>query len=263
MNRKVSLNLKGDVGIITGAASGIGKEMALKLGRDGANIVLADIDYDGMCNVKENIEPYSNVLAIKTDVTKVKDIKYLVEKTINKFNKIDFLISNAGIVGPYDFENTSADDWDKVFDINVKGMFLCAKYVLPIMKKQEEGKIIFTGSTNANKPGGYVVAYRSSKAAVVMLAKSLALYAAPYNINVNAICPGVVLTEIQKNMIKEVIENKEITFEDYIEERAERVPMGRFTETKDVAELAEFLVSDSAQFITGQQIYVNGGEWSI
>ena len=260
--RNMKLNLSGQVGIITGAASGIGKEIALRLAKDGASIILADINYDGLTEVLEHIKKEGeNHIAVKTDVSIDKDVKNLISEGIKKFGKIDFLFSNAGIVGPYDFDDTSAGDWDKVFDINVKGMFLCSKYVIPYMKDRKYGRIIYTASTNADKPGGYVIAYRASKAAVVMLARSLALYAAPYNITINAVCPGVVLTQIEQNMIKEMIKDKNIKFEEYIENRAKRIPMGRFTKEKDIADIAEFLVSDNASFITGQSIFVNGGEW--
>lgn len=254
-------DLSGQVGIVTGSASGIGREMALTLAKRGATLVLADINYKGIKEVESSISEYGRALAIETDVSSDQDVKSMVEKCLLEFGRVDFLCSNAGIVGPYNFEDTTAEAWDRVFEINTKGMFLCAKYVLPSMIEQKYGRIVFTGSTNAEKPGGYVIAYRASKAAVVMLARSLALYAAPHNITVNAVCPGVVLTPIERQMIKGVIKERGITFEEYVENRAKRVPMGRFTTEADIANAVEFLVSEKASFITGQAIFVNGGEW--
>lgn len=261
MSNKMKLDLNGKVGIVTGSASGIGREIALRLSLDGARVVLADVNTEGINEVSDLINEYGESVAVKTDVTSEKDVKNMLDICIEKYYKIDFIFSNAGIVGPYSFDDTTVEDWDSVFAVNVRGMFLCAKYVLPYMKERKQGRVVFTASTNAEKPGGYVIAYRASKAAVAMMAKSLALYAAPYNITVNSISPGVVLTPIEKKIIKEVIDKKGISFDEYVESRAKRIPMGRFTDVKDIADVAEFLLSDNASFITGQQIFVNGGEW--
>lgn len=262
MENRMILDLKGKAGIITGAGAGMGKEIALRFSADGAAVILADRDYVAACKVQETIcNKGGNAVAIKADVSIEDEVREVAATCIDNFSKIDFLISNAGVVGPYNFENTSVEDWDRVFSVNTKGGFLCSKYVLPHMKKQKSGRIIFNASTNGGKPGGYVIAYRASKAAVIMLARSLALHVASYGITVNAICPGVTMTPLQRKLTENLLEEKSTTFEEYVEERVKRIPMGRFTEANDIADMTEFLISDNAAFITGQAIYVNGGEW--
>jgi len=263
MKNKFTLDLKKQAGIITGAAAGMGKAIAERLAEDGASLVLADINEDALGKIHNDFSASSdNIIFQKADVTKEDDVSKMIESCIDSYSKIDFIVSNAGIVGPYDFEETSGSDWDNVFAVNTKAGFLCAKYALPYMKKQKKGRIIFNSSTNGGKPGGYVIAYRSSKAALIMLARSLALNAAPYGITVNTVCPGVTMTPMQRKLTESLISGKGQTFEEYVAQREKRVPMGRFTDVHDIADMVEFLISDNAQFVTGQALYVNGGEWS-
>jgi NAD(P)-dependent dehydrogenase (short-subunit alcohol dehydrogenase family) len=262
MDNRIRLDLHGKAGIVTGGGAGIGREIVTRLSSDGASIIIADSDIEAARNLQEEIrEKGNNALAVKTDVCMDSDVREMVETCNNTFSRIDFIVSNAGIVGPYNFEETTAQDWDSVFAVNTRGGFLCAKYVLPHMKKQKSGRIIFNASTNGGKPGGYVIAYRASKAALIMLARSLALHAAEYGITVNAVCPGVTMTPMQRKLTESLLAQKEVTFEEYVTQREKRIPMARFTDVGDIADIAEFLVSDNAGFITGQAIYVNGGEW--
>ena len=249
-------------GIITGAGAGMGKDIALRLADDGASVILADVNAEYAIEVQKIIlSRGGKVCAVKADVSVETDVKEMVDACVAHYTKIDFLVSNAGTVGPYEFEDTTAEDWDGVFAVNARGGFLCAKYVLPHMKRRKSGRIVFNGSTNGGKPGSYVIAYRASKAALIMLACSLALHAAPYGITVTAVCPGVTMTPMQRSLTEDLLKEKGISFEEYVQERRKRVPMGRFTEVHDVTDTVEFLISENAAFITGQAIYVNGGEW--
>jgi NAD(P)-dependent dehydrogenase (short-subunit alcohol dehydrogenase family) len=262
MTCRMCVDLTGRAGIITGAAAGMGREIAVRLGSDGASLILADRDFGEAVALQDEINGNGgHALALKTDVSDEKNVQAMVEHCMSSYSKIDFLVSNAGVVGPYTFDETSSEEWDNVFAINTKGGFLCAKYALPHMQRQKSGRILFTASTNGGKPGGYVIAYRASKAALIMFARSLALYAAPYGITVNAICPVVTMTPMQRTLTEDLLEPAGMIFEGYVEERKKRVPMGRFTSVKDIADVTEFLISDNASFITGQAIYVNGGEW--
>jgi NAD(P)-dependent dehydrogenase (short-subunit alcohol dehydrogenase family) len=262
MSNRIRLDLNGKAGIVTGGGAGIGKEIVARLSSDGASLIVADCEINAARAVQNEIRKKGkNALAVKADVRFDGDVREMVDACIQNFSRIDFVVSNAGTVGPYHFEETSAQDWDNVFAVNAKGGFLCAKYALPHMKKQKSGRIIFNASTNGGKPGGYVIAYRASKAALIMLARSLALLAAEYGITVNAVCPGVTMTPMQRKLTESLLEQKGITFEEYVKEREKRVPMGRFTDVGDIADITEFLISDNAGFITGQAIYVNGGEW--
>jgi NAD(P)-dependent dehydrogenase (short-subunit alcohol dehydrogenase family) len=262
MKGRLTLDLGGRVGIVTGAGSGMGREVALRLSADGARIVLADIEHERVCETRDEIAARSGeAVAVKADVGREKDVRDVIDACMDGYGQIDFLVSNAGIVGPYDFEKTSVEEWDRVFAVNTRGGFLCAKHALHHMKMRKTGRVLFTASTNGAKPGGYVIAYRASKAALIMLARSLALHAAAFGVTVNAICPGVTATPMQRQLMETVLESEGISFDAYVAERKKRVPMGRFTEMRDIADAVEFLVSDGAGFITGQAIFVNGGEW--
>jgi len=261
-SHRSTLDLGGKAGIITGAGSGMGREIALRLSSDGACVVVADIEYEAVCALRDEIrDAGGEAHPVQADVSNEADVKAMSQACIDTCGGIDFLVSNAGIVGPYDFDKTTAEDWDRVFGVNARGGFLCARHVLPHMKKNRSGRIIFNASTNGAKPGKHVIAYRSSKAALIMLARSLAMQAAPYGITVNAICPGVTATPMQRNLVEGLQASEGISYEEYTEEREKRIPMGRFTEVSDIADIAEFLLSDNADFITGQAIFVNGGEW--
>jgi NAD(P)-dependent dehydrogenase (short-subunit alcohol dehydrogenase family) len=259
---RCSLDLGGRAGIVTGAASGMGREIALRLARDGACLVAADTAYEPLCELREEILQYGGeARAVRTDVSRENDVKHMTQVCMETYGAIDFMVSNAGVVGPYTFEETSVGAWDRVFAVNTRGGYLCARHVLPHMERNGSGRVIFNASTNGAKAGKYVIAYRSSKAALIMLARSLALHAAPFGITVNAICPGVTATPMQRNLVEELEKAGGMSYGDYTEERKKRIPMGRFTEVSDIADITEFLLSDNAKFITGQAIFVNGGEW--
>jgi NAD(P)-dependent dehydrogenase (short-subunit alcohol dehydrogenase family) len=276
MEHRMRVDLSGEVGIITGAGSGIGRETAMRLYRDGASLALADIDHVAVHRVVEELsdrkspdrseavpgspEP-GQLCEVHADISADSDVKRVVEECLSRFGKIDFLVSNAGIVGPYEFDETTADSWDRVFAVNTRGGFLCARHVLPSMKEKRKGRIIFIASTNGGKPGGYVIAYRASKAALIMLARSLALHAASFGVSVNAVCPGVTMTPMQRELTETLLEKRGVSFDEYVVDRTKSVPLGRFTEMRDIADMVEFLVSDNGGYITGQAIYVNGGEW--
>jgi len=276
MEHRMRVDLSGEVGIITGAGSGIGRETAARLHQDGASLVLSDIDRDAVRSavkelgdsgrsVRSERDPGSpkpgRLHGVHADVSADGDVKRMVEECLSRFGKIDFLVSNAGIVGPYEFEETTADAWDRVFAVNTRGGFLCARHALPSMKEKKKGRVIFVASTNGGKPGGYVIAYRASKAALIMLARSLSLHAAPFGITVNAVCPGVTMTPLQRELTENLLEKRGVSFDQYVADRTKSVPLGRFTEMRDIADMVEFLVSDNGGYITGQALYVNGGEW--
>ena len=262
MAQRMKPDLKGKAGIITGAGAGMGREIALRLASDGAKVILADINYESVCKTRDEIsEMGGQATAVQADVCIEDDVERVTDACMDACSKIDFLVSNAGVVGPHDFEETSADEWDRVFAVNAKGGFLCAKHSLSHMKRKKSGRIIFTASTNGAKPGAYVIAYRASKAALIMLARSLALHAAPFGITVNAVCPGVTMTPLHRSLAEGLIKSEGLSYEEYVEERKNRIPLGRFTGVGDIADIMEFLLSDNAGFITGQSIFVNGGEW--
>jgi 3-oxoacyl-[acyl-carrier protein] reductase len=244
------MKLKDHVGIITGAAGGIGKAIALTFVREGAKVVLVDIDRVKLETVKDEIERgKGEVTTISCDITKSIDVAEMVRQTYQIFGCIDILVNNAGIIRRGTIETVTEEDWDQVIAVNLKGTFNCCKAVVDIMKKQSYGKIINISSI-AGKLGDITSApgYGPSKAGVDALTKTLARQLAPYGINVNAISPHAIETEMSAQWSEQ--RRKEIIAS---------IPLGRLGKPEDVAEAALFLASDEASFITGEILDVNGG----
>jgi len=244
-------NLKGKAGIVTGASKGLGKGIALGLAQAGADLVIASRTQSLLEKVAHEIRRYRReVLVVAVDVSKKKDIDRLVEKSLDKFGKIDFLFNNAGITRRSPSEDYSEKDWDEVININLKGVFLLAQAVGRVMIKQGGGKIINTSSLIAVTGGKTIPAYAASKGGVAQLTKALANDWAKYNINVNAIGPGYFKTAHTKLLWTDKVRYRELT---------ERIPMGRWGNPDDLAGTAVFLASEASNYITGQTIWVDGG----
>jgi len=237
-------DLKDKIAIVTGAARGIGREIAITLANAGATIVAVDINLEGVNKVVEEIVDKKRGLAVKVDVSLKRDVALMVKEVLKKFSTIDILINNAGVCYLRPFNEISENEWDKVMAINLKGTFLCCQSVLPIMKEKNRGCIINLTSLAA-KTGGILVGahYSASKAGVTSLTKSLAKYAAKYDINVNAVSPGFIDTEMTKDFSYDV----------------STVPLGRLGTPADVAKVVRFLTSEDAKYITGEIIDVDGG----
>jgi len=253
--------LSGKVAIVTGGAIGIGKFIAMALSREGASIVVADINLSGAEEtVREIKKSGSEAIAIKTDVSKSEDVNKMVAGTIEHFGKIDILVNNAGIgratgalLSPdHAFvENLTEEEWDKVMSVNLKSVFLCCKAVVKRMKEQRSGKIVNISSMDGKTGSAGGPHYGVSKAGVINLTKSLAKQLGPYNINVNSVAPGAVTgTTFEKAWSTEEKAKD-----------ARKTALGRLGEPEDVAEAVLFLVSDSARYITGEIMDVNGGSF--
>lgn len=244
-------NLKGKAGIVTGASKGLGKGIALGLAQAGADLVIASRTQSLLEKVAYEIRRYGReVLVVAVDVSKKKDIDRLMEKSLDKFGKIDFLFNNAGIIRRSPSEDYSEKDWDDVININLRGVFLCSQAVARVMIKQGGGKIINTSSLIAVTGGKTIPAYAASKGGVAQLTKALANDWAKYNINVNAIGPGYFKTDHTKPLWTDKVRYRELT---------ERIPMGRWGNPDDLAGTAVFLASEASDYITGQTIWVDGG----
>lgn len=244
-------NLKGEAGIVTGASKGLGKGIALGLAQAGADLVIASRTQSLLEEVAQEIRRYGRqVLVVAADVSKKEDIDRLVEKSLDKFGKIDFLFNNAGITRRSPSEDYSEKDWDEVISVDLKGVFLLAQAVGRVMIKQGGGKIINTSSLVAVTGGKTIPAYAASKGGVAQLTKALANDWAKYNINVNAIGPGYFKTDHTKALWTDKVRYRELT---------ERIPMGRWGNPDDLAGTAVFLASEASDYITGQTIWVDGG----
>jgi 3-oxoacyl-[acyl-carrier protein] reductase len=246
------MNFKDKVVIVTGGASGIGKESAIQFARYGANVVIADLDEEGANEVKKHIEDkYSQeCMAERLDVSQKENIDSLVDKVIVQYKKIDVLANCAGICYfGIDFLDLSENTWNKVIDINLKGTFLIGQRVMKEMVMHGYGRIINIGSI-AGQIGGTLSGadYSASKGGVFALTKSMAKYGAAHNITANCISPGQIDTQMTSGWNEE--EKKVFT---------NNIPLKRFGKTEEAAWAILFLASEEASFITGVVLNVNGG----
>jgi len=243
--------MKGRVAIITGAAQGIGKSIAILFAAEKMNVVVADIKKGlGEGTVQEIKQAGGQALFVEADVSQKADADRMVAETLKEFGRLDILVNNAGInyLTPI-LEEVNEEEWDRVLAVNVKGVYFCMSAAVDPMKYQKWGRVITIGSI-AGKQGGPAsgVHYCASKAAVMCMTKQFARYLAPYGITVNSIAPGVIDTEMGKFLGAEAIQRT-----------IHLTPLGRLGTPEDVAHAALFLVSEGAGFITGEVLDVNGG----
>ncbi len=237
--------LENKITIITGASGGIGLGIAKKFLEEGAIVSVFD--------VKEcHLNPDNRFNYFKVDVTNKKEVDNAVSKLIKRYKKIDILINNAGIIDPNPFLRISEKNWDKVFDVNCKSVYICSRSVIYHMIKNNYGSIINIASIGGVLVRINLASYCASKAAVIHLTKCLAIEFSPYNIRINCVCPGMTYTKLMKKVFE-----KNSTDKNKIEEN---IPLKKFATVEDHAELVTFLASDRASHITGQTISVDGGQ---
>ena len=239
------MSFKDKVAIVTGAASGIGKSCSLSFAEKGVKVVVVDLNKKGVEETNLEIQRKGGKsIFIKADVSKKEDVENIVNITENNFGKVDILVNCAGICQIRNVEDITEEEWDKMMSINLKGTFFLCQSVLKEMKKYQKGKIVNMGSV-AGEIGGILVGanYSASKAGIICLTKSLARYAAPYNINVNSVSPGFIDTEMTKDFGQD----------------PKSVPLGRRGRPEEVSDVILFLCSEASSYITGANIDVNGG----
>lgn len=247
------MNFKDQVAIVTGAGSpnGIGRAIALCLAGKGANIVIADFNIEWAQKVAQEVRALGRKSSFaRVDVTLEKNVKKMVDDTLNEFGRIDILVNNAGITQPVNVLSTNEDDWDRVINVNLKGTFLCSQAVIKPMMQRRFGRIINMSSVSGKRGGGVFggAHYSAAKAGILGFSKALAREVVEFGITVNSVCPGLIDTDIRVGLSEE-------------QERAswESIPMKRPGTTYEVAETVAFLASAGAAYITGEDIDVNGG----
>jgi NAD(P)-dependent dehydrogenase (short-subunit alcohol dehydrogenase family) len=254
--------LENRVALITGSASGMGKATALKFAGQGCNIVVNDIHLEKAQEVAEQIqESGREAIAVKADVSDSDDIKSLINQAVEKFGKIDILITNAGAAGGADLEHSDEDEWDRVLALNLKGAFMLCKATVPHMKKQHYGKIIMLSSMGAVRPSISVLAYHAAKSGIIGLMKNLAFELAPFGIHVNCIVPGPIETPFWDPLSVGMSEEKKQAF--FAALAKKEVPLGRMGKPEDIAGPALFFASELSSYVTGQVMCVAGGQPGI
>jgi len=243
------VELSGKVALVTGAAQGIGKAIAMLLARNGADVVVSDINLEKAQETANEIEGMGRrSFAIKVNVADLKDVERMGEAIVEQFGRIDILVNNAGITRDRLILRMTEEDWDAVLDVNLKGTFNCTKAAIRYMSKQKSGKIVSIASVSGEMGNPGQANYAASKAGVIGFTKTIAREFAGRGINVNAIAPGY----IQTPMTDAVPEKTK-------EELKRMIPMERLGKPEDVAQAVLFLVSENSSYITGQVLNVNGG----
>lgn len=238
--------LKNKVAVVTGAGRGIGKAIALGLARAGASVVVSDINLP----LAQSVAAEVNGFAIQTDVSLEAQARELVRASLQRYEKIDIFVNNAGILATGPLLETTLEVWERTHAVNLRGVFLCTKAVLPSMMAQKSGRIINIASVAGKRGGGFFgnTCYSSSKGGVIAFTKGVAREAGPYNITVNAVAPAMIETDMISGMPA-----------DKRQALLGSIPLGRTGSVDDVAAAVCFLASDAAGFMTGEIMDVDGG----
>ncbi|UCE81140.1 MAG: SDR family oxidoreductase [Methanobacteriota archaeon] len=247
---------EGKVVVVTGGASGIGKTTTERFLEEGARVAIIDISEEAGRKALSDMKCAQNdSLFVAGDVSKASDVKSAVDRVIERFGRIDVLFCNAGILVEGTVEEVTEAEWDRIMAVNVKGVFLMAKEVIPHMLKQGKGVIVNNASCSGLVGDREAIAYNASKAAVVVLTKCLALDYALNNIRANCVCPG----EIETPMFLQEAATRGLSAEDHRKDISAYHPIGRLGKPKEVADAVLFLASDDSSFITGTAFSVDGG----
>lgn len=244
------MRLRNKVAIITGGSQGIGEGIARTFSREGAKVVIADVNVEkGQALAKELADAHF----IKADVSSEEQVRQLVEETTATFGGVDILINNAAVTVRKSVEETSFEEWQQILGVNLTGAFLCSKYAIPEMKQRSGGAIVNIASWHAEKTITRLAAYAASKGGLTALTRQMSLDLGPHNIRVNAVCPSTVDTPLLEKTFAS-LEDPEAAFKQTLEFQ----PFGRIGTVDDIANACLFMVSDEATYVSGQTLMVDG-----
>jgi len=247
--------LQGRVAVVTGGGRGIGKGIAGKLAAAGADVIVGDIDMaQAQLTADELSRKNKKVMAAQIDVSREESVAELITRALDEFGNVDILINNAGIMFRTRLMDISVDEWERILRVNLTGPFLCTKAVIPMMKKNGFGRIVNISSSagrSVSTLGG--VHYTASKAGLLGLTRAVAKEVAPFGITVNAVCPGLIDTQMAR----------ETTTQEELENFLDSFPIKRLGSSEEIGDLVVFLCSENASYITGASVDINGGDLMI
>jgi NAD(P)-dependent dehydrogenase (short-subunit alcohol dehydrogenase family) len=247
--------LTGRTALVTGAAGGIGRAVAVALARAGAGLAVCDLDRESLTDTCAAVEEHGGrPIPVAADVTNAGEVRAMVSAITSQAGPVDILVNNAGVLYPTPFDEIGEDEWDQVLAVNLKGTFLCSQAVLGQMRERGWGRIINMSSSagkSVSTIGG--AHYTAAKAGVLGLTRHLAKEAAPFGLTVNAVCPGLISTRMVSATLDDAA----------VQRYAAQFPLGRLGRPEEVAALVAFLASDEAAYITGASVDVNGGDLMV
>ena len=250
----------GKVAFVTGAASGIGQACALRFAQEGANVACLDVnDAANEGTAATCREQGVEAIALHCDVTDPDSVEAAVQAAMERWSRIDIVVAAAGVYSGAPLPEVSLKQWQRLIDINLTGVFLTNRAVAPILMAQAEGSIINVSSMAGKTSWPGSAEYSASKSGVIGLTRSVAMELAPHGVTANAICPGNTLTEMVKQVAREVGGRDGLTPEEWLANRAGDCPMNRIAEPWEIAGVAAFLASEDSRYITGQSLEVDGG----
>ena len=249
------MKLSGRVAIVTGAGSGIGRGIAQRFAKEGASVAVADVESSACARVAEEIGKLG--MSCPTDVTSSREVRSLIQDVLERFGKLDILVNNAGRTYQAPVVEMPEEEWDAVVNLNLRGGFLCAKHAAPHLMKSSFGRIINIVTIQGGVP--YASAYCASKMGLMALTQSLMYELAPYNVTVNAVCPGTVRTTLSAKAIEMKAQLSGVRVQELWDQVEQAIPLKRFCTPEDVANVVAFLASDEAAFVTGALYPVTGG----
>jgi 3-oxoacyl-[acyl-carrier protein] reductase len=244
------MRIQDKVAIVTGGGSGIGQGTGIRLAEEGAAVAIFDIDLDGAENTAQEIHKAGGqALALRVDVSRAEEVESAVQEVISTLGKVDILVNNAGLSTMTSIAKMSENVWDSTLDVNLKGVFLCCRAVIPHMKERRYGKIVNISSILGLTGSPARVHYSAAKTGVIGFTRGLAAELGPFNINVNAVGPGIIDTPMLERDVGTELRQR----------LPERVPLRRLGAPRDIADAVLFFASDESSYISGQCLFVCGG----